>query len=150
VGGFRPGFGSGFGAGFGGDTVGPGPGPEPSPEPGPDGSSGVDRITFALRWRIKEGSALSVSTGFTASNVATAPTTAKYRVDDPDSGREIVEWTDLTPDTEISFVIAATANVCRTRRHLERRELVVMTDEDLEGQYVERVVYEVQNVGGIR
>jgi hypothetical protein len=106
----------------------------------------TDRITFTAKERTREGSALPVTAGFRTTNVATAPTTAKYRVDDPDSGCEKVGWTNLTPASSIAFTIAASANECGSCRAIERRELIVMADEGLSTQFVERLIYEVENV----
>lgn len=109
----------------------------------------IDRIAITAKERIQEGSALPVTLKFLTANVSTAPTNARYRVDDPDSGAERVGWTAITPGATASITIAASANVCQSCRQLERRELIVQADEGLSGQYVERFTYEVENLGAI-
>jgi hypothetical protein len=109
----------------------------------------TDRIAITARERIREATALPVVARFRASGADAAPTTAKYRLDNPD-GCEVIGWTDLTPATSISFTIPASANVCRTCLPVERRELIVMADEGLTTQYVERITYEVENIHQIR
>lgn len=109
----------------------------------------TDKITFDAKERVRDGSALPVTAGFRTANVATAPTTAKYRVDDPDTGCEKVAWTTLSPASSISFTVAASANTSSSCRPIERREITVMADEGLSGQFVERVIYEVETIGGV-
>lgn len=109
----------------------------------------ADRIAFTAPERIREATALPVVARFRVDGEDAAPTSAKYRVDDPDSGCAHVDWTSLTPDDSISFTVPASANECRSCRPIERRELVVMADEGLETQFVERFNYEVTNLGAI-
>lgn len=107
----------------------------------------ADRIAFTASERIREATALPVVARFRAADADAAPTSAKYRVDDPDSGDEHLGWTTLTPNTSISFTVSASANECRSCRPIERRELVVMADEGLSTQFVERLGYEIDNLG---
>lgn len=109
----------------------------------------TDKITFTAKERTREASALPVTAGFRIANVATAPTSAKYRVDDPDTGCQKLGWTTLTPAASIAFTIPASANECSSCRPVERREVIVMADEGLATQFVERYVYEVENVGSL-
>ncbi|MCC7462107.1 MAG: hypothetical protein IT480_06540 [Gammaproteobacteria bacterium] len=106
----------------------------------------TDRISITASESVKEGSALSVTLRFRQDDADAIPTTVKYRVDDPDSGTNLLAWTALTPAAQVSFTIPATANVCDNSWPTERREIVVMADEGLNGQYVESFVYSVENL----
>lgn len=108
----------------------------------------TDRIAIGLRERITESSAQPVALKFLTAGVATAPTNARYRVDDPD-GCNKVDWTTITPGATATITIPASANDCASCRLIERRELIVQADADLSGQYVERVVYEIENIGAL-
>lgn len=110
----------------------------------------TDRIAITARERIREASALPVVARFRTADADAAPASAKYRLDDPDNGRGVIDWTSLPPAESISFTIPASANVCNGCLPVERRELVVMADEGLATQYVERVTYEVENIHNIR
>lgn len=110
----------------------------------------TDRIAITAPERIRESSALPVALRFLTAGVATAPTNARYRLDDPDSGCSKVDWTSITPADTASIVIPASANDCDSCRPIERRELIVQADVGLEGQYVESTIYDVANLGAIR
>ncbi len=109
----------------------------------------TDKITISAKERVQESSALPVVLKFLTANVATAPTNARYRVDDPDTGCEKLGWATISPASTASITIAATANVCTSCRPIERRELIVQADNALSGQYVERFFYDVENIGAI-
>jgi hypothetical protein len=109
----------------------------------------TDKITISAKERVQESSALPVALKFLTSNVATAPTNARYRVDDPDTGCEKLGWTTISPASTASITIAASANDCNSCRLIERRELIVQADEGLTGQYVERFTYDVENIGAL-
>lgn len=106
----------------------------------------TDHIAITARERIREATALPVVARFRTAGADAAPTSVKYRLDDADSGCGLIEWESLSPATSISFTIPASANVCRTCLPIERRELIVMADEGLATQYVERITYEVENI----
>jgi hypothetical protein len=63
---------------------------------------------------------------FTDAYVAATPTSARYRIDNPDSNTEIVGWTTLTPATSNTITVTGAQNaiVCDTSRE-ERRQLTV-------------------------
>ena len=60
------------------------------------------------------------------SYVALAPTSARYRIDNPDSNTEIVGWQTLTPATSNTITVTGAQNaiVCDSSRE-ERRQLTV-------------------------
>ena len=55
------------------------------------------------RRRLPEGSAASfTANAYTDAYVASAPSTAKYRVDNPDTCENIIDWTSLTASTSMA------------------------------------------------
>jgi hypothetical protein len=109
----------------------------------------TDRIAITAQERIREASSLAAALKFLTANVATAPTNARYRVDDPDSGCEKVAWTAISPAATANVVIPASANECNSCQPMERRELIVQADYGLSGQYTGSYVYEIENLGAI-
>jgi hypothetical protein len=63
---------------------------------------------------------------FTDAYVAATPTSARYRIDNPDTGVSVLEWTALTPATSNTITVTGAQNaiVCDTSRE-ERRSLTV-------------------------
>lgn len=58
--------------------------------------------------------------------VAQVPTSARYRIDNPDTNVPVLEWTALTPATSNTITVTGAQNaiVCDTSRE-ERRQLTV-------------------------
>ena len=77
--------------------------------------------------RVNERSACLLTARFyTDSWVANAPTSARYRIDNPDSNTEVVGWQTLTPATSNTITVTGAQNaiVCDSSRE-ERRQLTV-------------------------
>ncbi len=82
-----------------------------------------------------EGSAVTFAASFyTDAGVATTPTSVRYRVDDPETGRNLLAWTTASPGTSITATFPAASNTqCRDS---EMRELLVEIDHGLATQTV--------------
>ena len=81
---------------------------------------------------------------------AYTPTTARYRVDDCRSGKELVAWTTIvTPSTAMPITIPGTANAILNsdRKTPETKVLTVNTDEGLSTQHYEEYKYRVKDLG---
>ncbi len=82
--------------------------------------------------RVNERAAFSVAANFyTDAFVAQAPTSARYRIDNPDNDTEIVGWTTLTPASSNTIKVTGAQNaiVCDSSRE-ERRQLTVEATYD--------------------
>lgn len=113
----------------------------------------ADQIAIRIpRGDWKEGSAFTASVNFRTRSTAaeSTPTTVKYRIDCLTSGREIADWTSVTP-------AAASASIPITGAHnaiqddsndVETKQLTVMADEGLATQYREAVRWRVENLYG--
>lgn len=82
-----------------------------------------------------EGSAVAFAVSFyTDAGVVTTPTSVRYRVDGPETGRNLLVWTTATPGTSITATFPAASNIqCRDS---EIRELLVECDHGLATQTV--------------
>jgi len=84
------------------------------------------------------------------SNQPYTPVTARYRVDDCNSGNEMVGWTSLMPASSMQIVIPGTVNKIVSdlnRRPPEPKIVTVNTDEGLTTQHYEQYRYNVKNLG---
>jgi len=77
------------------------------------------------------------------------PTTARYRVDDCETGNELVDWTAIvTPSTSMQITVPATANaiINTTRTTPEPKVVTLNTDKDLSSQHYEQYFYGIKNL----
>lgn len=77
--------------------------------------------------RVNERAACIFTASFYSDTwVATAPTSARYRIDNPDTNVEVLGWTALTPASSNTITVTGAQNaiVCDTSRE-ERRQLTV-------------------------
>lgn len=64
---------------------------------------------------------------------AVTPTTIRYRLDDPETGREFIGWTSVTPATSATISLPGTTlTACRD---LEKLEVTVQANAGLVSQY---------------
>lgn len=84
----------------------------------------------------------------TASGVAFTPTTARYRVDDCRSSKQLVAWTALTPSTAMQITIPPTANaiVNNALNTPEVKTVTVEVDKDLATQFFGAYNYRIRNL----
>ena len=117
----------------------------------------IDQIVFtASSDRIVEGSRLNITASFrdSVTRLAATPTTVEWGLRDPDCPREIQPLTSVTPGTSVTLVTTGTQNTLQTnvtprRVPSVRREVTVVVDRGLSGQYVATYTYTVTNVGAI-
>ena len=88
---------------------------------------------------VAEGSAVTFTVKFYADSsepwTLTAPTTIRYRLDNPETGEQIIDWTTVSPASSVSITIAGTANTLVSYRDRARRELLIEADAGLSTQY---------------
>ncbi len=79
---------------------------------------------------------------------ATTPTTARYRVDDCRSGKELVDWTALTPSTSMTIVIPGSVNaiINNDRSTPEIKTVTLQFDKDLTTESFSEYTYRVKNL----
>lgn len=91
-----------------------------------------------IRNRLPEGSQAQFTANFyddTDSWTLTAPTTAKYRVDNPQTGETLTDWTSLTPATSISIALNGSTQLLRNQGKCEEpRRLTVRGNDGLTTQ----------------
>lgn len=89
-------------------------------------------------------------TPFNSVGASYAPTTARYRVDDCKTGRQLVAWTTiLAPAASMQITIPGTVNaiIGTNRTTPESKVLTVNTDKDLPTQHYEEYIYRVKDLG---
>lgn len=111
----------------------------------------TDRL---VRNRIPEGSQATFTANFYDDSsdtwVLSAPTTAKYRVDNPETCETITDWTTLTPATSISIALNGSTSVLRDQSKLEEpRRLTVKANDGLATQMMQVRDWWVVNAFGV-
>jgi hypothetical protein len=83
-------------------------------------------------------------------NVATTPTTLRYRIDCLTNRRQVRDWTTLTPASSVSIPITPSDNaILNTRNDVERRQMVIQTEYGTNDQAVEYSEWTVKNLQGV-
>jgi len=102
------------------------------------------------KW-IEETSFLATAYFRTRSTKAAAtPTTVHYRVDDLQTGKELTDWTSVTPGTSVTISITPTHNEIQDdAAHFERKQLIVQADQGLSTQFNAKAIWQVENLHGI-
>ena len=109
------------------------------------------KITSDLvRNRVNESSSATfVANFYNDSWVAVAPTTARYRIDNPDNNSEILGWTNLTPATSNSIVVTGAQNaIVYDVNREERRQITVEANASLSTQYQITRDWWIRNLAG--
>ncbi len=78
------------------------------------------------------------------------PTTARYRVDDCKTRRQLVDWTTIAvPSTSMQITVPGTANaiIGTNRTTPESKVLTLNTDKDLSTQHYEEYIYRIKDLG---
>lgn len=77
------------------------------------------------------------------------PGTARFRVDDEETGTELVAWTAITPAGRVTIDIPASANRILTDGNTrEIKVLTVESDEGTDNQQSKQERYQVMNLSG--
>lgn len=76
------------------------------------------------------------------------PTTARYRVDDCLTEKELVAWTDIAvPSISMQITIPGSVNaIIGSRRTPEPKVLTLNTDKDLSTQHFEEYIYRIKDL----
>jgi hypothetical protein len=101
--------------------------------------------------RVNENAAFSVTANFYSDAwAATSPTSARYRIDNPDSDTEIVGWQTLSPATSNTITVTGVQNavVCDSSRD-ERRQLTVEATH-ASTTWISTKDWWIKNLSGIR
>jgi hypothetical protein len=99
---------------------------------------------------VQEGSSFDSIAYFRSAGAASASTTAKYRVDCLTTGKELTDWTSLTPAVSISIALTATHNAIQQQGNkTERKQLIVASDPDTATQTRDKVIWKVINIDNV-
>jgi hypothetical protein len=100
--------------------------------------------------RVNESSAATFTASFyNDSWTATAPTNARYRIDNPDNDTEILGWTTLSPATSNSIAVTGAQNaIVHNCSAEERRQITVQGDAGLSTQYQVTKDWWIKNLAG--
>ncbi len=87
-------------------------------------------------------------TPFDTTGAAYTPISARYRVDDCLTKRELVPWTAIgTPSTSMQVTIPGSVNaIINQLRNPESKILTFNTDQDLTTQHYEEYTYRVKDL----
>lgn len=100
--------------------------------------------------KTQEGSSFNATAYFRLAGTASASTTAKYRVDCLTTGKELTDWTTLTPAVSITIPITATHNAIQWQRNrFERKQLIVASDPGETDQTRDKITWKVENIENV-
>ena len=100
---------------------------------------------------VREGSALFLTFTFTDENGdPVTPVSVHWRIDDVESGTEVVDWTAVSsPASTVNVTVNPTYNaIIDATKVVEKRILTVRMDNSLATQAFDSKVYRVQNLYG--
>ena len=99
---------------------------------------------------IKEGSSFNATAYFRSGDAASAPTTARYRVDCLTTGKILQDWASIaTPAANNTIAMTATFNAIQNQNNRsEIKQLTVETEEGTDAQTRESLTYLVENIRG--
>lgn len=113
-----------------------------------------DQIVFSARLdSVKEGSQFKATARFRdrATDADVIPTTVRYRIDCLTTGRQILDWTVITPGTTAAITVTSAQNAMQDQcNRCERKQITVAADYGSSTQFNETLTYDVKNVAGIR
>ena len=103
------------------------------------------------RRRLPEGSAASFTAkAFDDSFTATAPTSASYRVDNPDTCENLIDWTTLSASTSMAISLNGATQLLRNQScNEERRRLTVKLNDGLSTQTTKSYDWYITNALGV-
>ncbi len=118
-----------------------------------DNTPVADQIEIVLpKTNVLEESTFSL-TAFSrtrATKSASIPTTLRYRLDCLKTGREILDWTSVSPAANVTIVITATNNqILDDANMTERKQIIVQADAGLSTQVNGKSFWIVKNLRGI-
>ena len=93
-----------------------------------------------------EGSSFTATAGFRVGDAATAPTTAKYRIDCITTNTVLQDWTSLSVAASISIAVTATHQAIQSDgNRVELKQMIVASDPDTATQTRNLVQWKVRN-----
>lgn len=103
-----------------------------------------------VRNRVNESSSATFTARFYSDAwVATAPTSARFRIDNPDNDTQILDWTTLTPATSNSIAVTGAQNaIVYDCSREERRQITVEANAGLSTQYQVSKDWYIKNLAG--
>lgn len=93
-----------------------------------------------------EYNALSVTVRFRRGVDAETPTTVHYKLVNTSRGTTIVDWTEVSPDEEVTIELDAQLLVVSGASRTEDFQLVIAANKDLSTQYTKRYEFKLRNV----
>jgi hypothetical protein len=81
--------------------------------------------------------------------VLVAPTTLRYRVENPETGAEIVGWTTVSPASSATITVTGAQNTLSGCETEERRALIVEADHGLSSCDVAMRNWWIRNLAGV-
>jgi hypothetical protein len=107
----------------------------------------ADQIVFTTRRdRIAEKSAITITARFLGAGTAVTPTNVSYRLDNLETGREVLDWTSVTTGLTATITLPGSLHDCLTRLPVEQFQLQVAADYGLSTEYRESYCYQVRNL----
>ena len=103
------------------------------------------------RKRVPEQSEQSFTVSFTSARTLSAPTTARYRLKNLETGAIVKDWTVIaTPSSQETVSITGDLNTIRGGLSEERYELTVQSDyTDTSAQQSQSFIYRVCNISSV-
>jgi hypothetical protein len=103
---------------------------------------------------VNEASTMTVMAEFYGTaNIASTPSTVRYRIKDVTNDRVVRDWTTLSPAHQIEITVTADDNEIyldgiRPFKRFEERVLVIQANYDTDTQFAEEIRYLIKNLRG--
>ena len=93
-----------------------------------------------------EGASMVATAYFREGEASEVPTTASYRIDCITTGKELQDWTTLTPAASIAIAVTATHNALQNQSNkIEKKQITVARNPDLATQVRRTKTWKVVN-----
>lgn len=99
---------------------------------------------------INEDSVFQISLSYEDfTGAAVTPGSARYKIENPDTGTLYIDWTTFTPSTSNTLTIPYTAQAVESADPEENRTITVQTDYGTSLQHTSSFAYQVRNLSGV-
>ena len=96
--------------------------------------------------KFSEGASMVATAYFREGETSEVPTTAKYRLDCLTTGKELKDWTTLTPAASIAIAVTATENALQNQNNKnEKKQITIARNPDLDTQVRRTKTWKVIN-----
>ena len=97
---------------------------------------------------VKEGHSFTATAYFRVDGAASAPgTNIKYRLDNLQTGTQVLDWTDVTPAVSVSIAITSAQNaILNNSNRIEKMQLTVAADRGETNATYGKVTWNIENV----